>query len=103
MHRMIAFVKDEGNNLMSMVTTLCSIVDCHLLKLQQVYEGMCFGHIMSKTCQYATNDEKVTTSLKRVNVKATQRNLQKTITWTKKLGKGKQEWERACVERGLWL
>jgi hypothetical protein len=40
MHHMIAFVKDEGNNLLSMATTLCSIVHCHLLKLQQVYEGI---------------------------------------------------------------
>ncbi len=100
---MTTFVKDESNNLMSMVTTLCSIVDCHLLKLQRVYEGMCFGHIMFKTCQYATNDEKVTTSLKWVIVKATQENLQKAITWTKKLGKGKHEWETTCVKRGLWL
>jgi hypothetical protein len=30
---MITFVKDEGNNLMSMATTLCSIVDCCPLKL----------------------------------------------------------------------
>jgi hypothetical protein len=48
MHRMIAFVKDEGNNLMSMATTLHSIVDFHLLKLQRVYEGTCFGHIIFK-------------------------------------------------------
>jgi hypothetical protein len=48
MHRMIVFVKDEGNNLMSMATTLRSIVDCHLLKLQRVYESTCFGHIMFK-------------------------------------------------------
>jgi hypothetical protein len=50
MHCMITFVKDESNNFILMVTTLCSIINCHLLKLQQVYEGMCFGHIMSKTC-----------------------------------------------------
>ncbi len=61
---MIKFVKDEGINLISMATTLCFVVDCHLLKLQQIYEGTCFGHIMSKACQYATNDEKVTTCLK---------------------------------------
>ncbi len=103
MHRMITFVKDEGNNLMSMATTLCSIVDCHLLKLQRVCEGMCFGHIMFKTCQYVTNDEKVIIGLKQVNVKATQGNLQKIIAWTKKSGKGKQEWEKACVEKGLWF
>jgi hypothetical protein len=48
MHCMITFVKDEGINLMSMATTLHSTVDCHPLKLQWVYEGMCFGRIMSK-------------------------------------------------------
>jgi hypothetical protein len=48
MHRMVTFVKDEGSNLMFMATTLCSIVDCHPLKLQRVYEGTCFNHIMFK-------------------------------------------------------
>jgi hypothetical protein len=86
---MITFVKDEGNNFMSMATTLRSIVDCRLLKLQQVYEGMCFGHIMFKTCKYVTNDEMVSAGLKHVSVKVAQGNLQKIITWTKKLGKGR--------------
>jgi len=54
---------------------------------------------MFKACQYATNDEKVTIGLKQVSVKATQGNLQRQ--WTKKLGEGRHEWERACVERGL--
>ncbi len=36
MHYVIAFVKDEGNNLMSMATSLRSIIDCHTLKLQWV-------------------------------------------------------------------
>jgi hypothetical protein len=33
-HYVIAFVKNEGNNLTTMVTTLCSIVDCEPLNLQ---------------------------------------------------------------------
>jgi len=64
MHHMIKFVKNKGINLISMATTLCFVVDCRLLKLQQVYEGTCFSHIMSKACQYGNNDEKVTTCLK---------------------------------------
>ncbi len=48
MHYVITFVKDESNNLMSMATSLHSIIDCHTLKLQQVYEGMCFHHICLK-------------------------------------------------------
>jgi hypothetical protein len=32
-----------------------------------VYEGICFGHVMFKMCLYATNDDKVSTSLTLVN------------------------------------
>jgi hypothetical protein len=31
--------------------------------------GIYFGHVMSKTCQYGSNDERMVTSLKHVNVK----------------------------------
>ncbi len=53
LHQVIAFVKDKGNNLIVMATTLQSIVDCEPLKLFKVYEGTCFGHIVSKVCKYA--------------------------------------------------
>jgi hypothetical protein len=91
-------MKDEGNNLSTMGTTLCSIIICQPLKLNQVYEGMCFGHVMSKACQY---DNKVFKGLMQVDVKDAQVVLQKTITWTKKSSKGRQEWEKACIECGL--
>ncbi len=48
LHYVIAFVKYEGNNLMSMATSLHSIIECHTLKHQQVYEGMCFHHMCLK-------------------------------------------------------
>jgi len=80
MHHVITFVKDENNILMFMAITLHSIIDYHLFKSQWIYEGTYYGHIMSKAYQYATNDEKVIASLKHVNVKATQGNIQKTIT-----------------------
>jgi hypothetical protein len=57
-HCMIVFVKDESINLTFMATTLCSIIHYFPLKSQRVYEGVCFGHIMFKACQYATNDER---------------------------------------------
>ncbi len=38
-----AFVKDEGNNLATMATTLESIVDCEPLKFFWVHEGFWFG------------------------------------------------------------
>jgi hypothetical protein len=36
-----------------------------------------------------------------VNVKDAQAILQKTITWIKKFGESRQEWEKACIECGL--
>jgi hypothetical protein len=39
--------------------------------------------------------------LRKVSVKEVQSDLQKTITWTKRFGKGRQEWEWACSERGM--
>ncbi len=39
-------------------------------------------------------------SLMQVNAKDAQATLQKSITWTKKSNKGRQEWEKAYIE---WL
>jgi hypothetical protein len=52
-----------------MATTLQSIVDCEPLKLLKVHEGTCFGHVMSKACWYAINDDKIYVGLKNVSVK----------------------------------
>jgi hypothetical protein len=49
-----------------------------------MYKNTCFGHVMSKVCQYATNGDKVSIGLTLVNVKNSQIGLQKSITWTKK-------------------
>jgi len=82
-----------------MASTLHSIIDYQPLRLLKVYEGTCFGHVMSKACQYATNNNKVSKGLVQVSVKDVHATLHKTITlWTKKSGKGRQEWEKACIE-----
>jgi len=47
-----------------------------------------------------TND-KVYRNLKYVSIKSTQVNLQKCITWPKRLGKDHQEWNKACIEASL--
>jgi hypothetical protein len=46
-HCVLTFVKDEGRDLGSMATTLQSIINCKLINILQVYEGICFGHVMS--------------------------------------------------------
>jgi hypothetical protein len=50
LHQFIAFVKDESTNIFAMVVALHSIIDCEPLKILRVYEGTCFGHVMSKVC-----------------------------------------------------
>jgi hypothetical protein len=75
LHRIIAFVKDENINLSTMVTTMCSIINYEPLKILRVYEGTCFGHVTSKACQYATNDDKMFVGLQNVSVKEAQSGL----------------------------
>jgi hypothetical protein len=48
LHRVIAFVKDEGIDLIVMATTLHSIVDYIPLDFFSIYDGTCFRHVMFK-------------------------------------------------------
>jgi len=94
-------VKDESNNLGTMVTTLWPIIDCELLKLLQVYEGTWSKHVMFKTCQYAMDDDKNFVGLTFVNVK-----MFKLVCKKKNLGEKIREREarveNACIENGMW-
>ncbi len=56
---------------------------------------------MSKCCQYATNDLKVCGAMKEVSIKKAQSFFQNTIIWTKKNGKGRHEWAKACRDASL--
>jgi hypothetical protein len=86
----IDFVKDEDSHIGSMVTIVWSIIEYEPLKLLQVYEGICFGHVMVKMCLHATNDDKVSTSLTLVNAQ----NKFKLICKKKLYGQKNKEKER---------
>ncbi len=73
--KLIAYVKDERSNLNAMINALKSIVNCESLELKESFEGICFGHVFSKACQYGTTKEKVCKNLKYVST-----DLQKCIT-----------------------
>jgi len=51
----IAYVKNEGDNLNIMTTTLISIISCETLGLQTPFVGACWGHVESMQCQNASN------------------------------------------------
>jgi hypothetical protein len=55
---------------------------------------------MFKMCQYATNDNKVLVGLILVDVTYAQIGLQKSITWTKKSGKGGKNGIRLALKVG---
>jgi hypothetical protein len=60
MHYVIVFVKEEGNNWITISIALHSIINYEPLELIKVYEYTCFGHVMSNmACQYAINDNTV--------------------------------------------
>jgi hypothetical protein len=46
--KIIAYIKDEGENL-SMTTTLKYVVNYEVLGLEESFSGTCFGHAFSKT------------------------------------------------------
>jgi hypothetical protein len=99
--KIITYVKNEGFNMNTMTTTLKSIISCDMLGLEESFQGIYFGHASSKACQYATTKEKVCKDLRYVLIKSIQGDLQKCITWPKKYGKGRQEWEKAHVKSSL--
>ncbi len=67
--KILAYVKDEGNNLSTMISALTSVVSCELLGLTTPLIGSCWGHAMSKCCQYVIDDTKVSTRLTSISMK----------------------------------
>ncbi len=49
-NKIITYVKDEGSNLNTLTNALKSIVKCKILDLEESFQGTCFDHVFSKTC-----------------------------------------------------
>ncbi len=84
-----------------MTQTLTFVVWCEGLGLAQPFVESCWGYVMFKCHQYATHDSKVSINLNIISIKETQSISQKTIMWTKKSGKGQQEWHKTCLHNGV--
>ncbi len=55
----IACVKDEGENLNVMTSTLKFMVNYEVLGMEESFQGTCFGHAFSKACPYGTTLKKI--------------------------------------------
>jgi hypothetical protein len=60
------------------------VVSYESLRLEESFQGIYFGHVFSRACQYGTIEEKV-----KAKIKFVQAYLQKCITWPKKFIKGR--------------
>jgi hypothetical protein len=52
MKKIIAYVKDKGSNLNAMTIALKCVVSWESLGLEKSFQGICFGHVFSKVCQF---------------------------------------------------
>jgi hypothetical protein len=68
------------------------------LGLLEPFDGSCLGHALSKVCEYAITNDKMCIGLSYAFIKDVQGAIQKCITWPKKSGKGKQAWDKACID-----
>lgn len=99
--KIIAFVMDDDPRLGALTSALSSMVVCAPLQLPEPYSGTCFGHVMSKACDSATNDQKVCARMRDVSIDATAATLKKAISLTTRSENRRHEWWKACVDVGL--
>jgi hypothetical protein len=89
-------MKDEDTNLSTLTNVLKHIVTCEELGMHAPFEGVCFGHALSKACQYATSNDKVSYGLQPMNIKTTRSLIQSCIIWPKQSNKGRRVWLQVC-------
>ncbi len=73
--KIIAYVKDEGSNLNTLILALTHVVTCCPFQSTSSFVGSCFGHAMSKACQYAFDDSKVCVGFLEISLKNVQTSL----------------------------
>ncbi len=91
-----------GLKMLSPTNVLISIISCSPLGLLEPFGGTCLRHALSKICQYATTYDKLNINILFAPIKVAQTSIPKCILQTKKSNKGKQAWDKVCIEYGLW-
>jgi hypothetical protein len=69
--KIIVYVKYEGVNFNSMTMALKFDFNCEVLGLEESFNGTCFYHAFSKTCQYVIVEKKLCKNLKYDSIKST--------------------------------
>jgi hypothetical protein len=98
--KIFTYVKDEGVNSNAMITILKLVVSCQNLGLKDAFQGTCFGHTMSKVCQYGTMDDKVSIGLHEVSIKLGQNDVQIALHGPRSLGNAAKSGQRLVL---IWF
>jgi hypothetical protein len=85
-------MKDVGSNSNFMIILLKFVASCEILTLEESFQWIHFGHVISKAYQYVTTNEIFSRGFNYVFMKFEQANLQKYITWPKKSSNGNKKW-----------
>jgi hypothetical protein len=101
--KIVVYVKDEGSNLQTCASAMNSIISCNSMGLLEPIDGLCFGHALSKVCQYATTNKNMFTNLSYTSIKRCSKCHLEMYYMTQKMGKGCQAWDKACMDTGLKL
>jgi hypothetical protein len=88
-------VKDKGVNLNTLTTTFIKIILCDPLMITKLNFATCYGHAMSKHCQYGTNDIKVCGGIREFPSRM-HNLLFVRLLLEQKSKKGRQEWAKTC-------
>jgi hypothetical protein len=70
--KILTYVENESLNLNTLVLALSIVFSCESLQLDVPFIRTCFGHVMSKTYQYFTNDVKFCVGIKEMTLKNAQ-------------------------------
>jgi hypothetical protein len=69
------------------------------MALLEPFDGLCLKHALSEVCQYIITNEKMFVGLvPYTSIKDIQSTTQKCTTWFKKIGKGRQAWDKTYSE-----
>ncbi len=75
-NKMSCYGKNEDINMFMMTNALKQIVNYEELKILTPFEGVCFRHALFKAYQYATFDEKLSSSSQHVNINSIQSSIE---------------------------
>jgi hypothetical protein len=95
--KVIAYVKDESENLFTLARTFSFVVKFVPLAIETPWQGTCFGHAFNKACQYACKIQKLQLVFEKSISKIDKPSCKK-LSLGPRIQKGHIERKRVCMD-----